>query len=144
MAHNNLRPNRSGRYRQGYIDPSQCKKYVGDTPITYRSSWEKTFVQWLERSPKVEAWGSESVPISYIYSDGKQHTYYPDFVVKMNGEIYIIEIKPANQCRPPSKPYPYAIEQWNKNQAKWSAAREWCEERGMKFMIITENTIGKL
>jgi len=30
-----------------------------------------------------------------------------------------------------------------KNQAKWSAARVYCEENNMKFKIITEKDLGQ-
>ena len=28
------------------------------------------------------------------------------------------------------------------NQAKWSAANEWCKDRRIEFKIITENELG--
>ena len=28
------------------------------------------------------------------------------------------------------------------NQAKWKAAKEYCEDRGMKFLVLTEKDLG--
>ena len=33
--------------------------------------------------------------------------------------------------------------EWIRNQAKWSAAIEYCEDNNMKFKIITEKELGK-
>ena len=142
--HNQLKANPKSRYYQGNVDPSTCKKYVGEGVITYRSSWEKKFIQWLETSSRVTRWSSENIRIPYWYVDGREHSYYPDFTATIDGEDCVIEIKPRSQCTAPKKPTPYSLDQWRKNSAKWSAALEWCRERGLKFKILTEESINKL
>ena len=61
---------------------------------------------------------------------------------------YIIEIKPKKQTNPPNEKnkktaaYRNAALTYAKNYAKWSAAREYCEDRQMNFLILTEDHLG--
>jgi hypothetical protein len=60
----------------------------------------------------------------------------------------MIEIKPKKQTLPPQKPqrqtkkYISEVYEYAKNQAKWEAAKEWCEDRGYEFKVITEQELG--
>jgi hypothetical protein len=71
-------------------------------------------------------------------------------VKETNGTIkkYIIEVKPERQTRPPvpgKKKQKTLITEalaYEKNIAKWNAAKEWCEDRGIVFRIITEKELG--
>jgi type III restriction enzyme len=48
--------------------------------------------------------------INYVYQ-GEYHTYYPDFIIRMNGERYLlVEVKGQKT---------------DKDKAKWAAAEEW-------------------
>ena len=139
-----------GKYR-----PKNPKKYKGDPgEIYYRSSWEKVFCEWCDGSEQIISWQSEEKRIRYYDPVRKKtRTYYPDFYIKYkrhDGIIVeeIIEVKPKKQVvGPPPNPkrkskawltevYTYAT-----NQAKWKAATEWCEDRGMNFRIITEKEL---
>ena len=40
-----------------------------------------------------------------------------------------------------TKKYIYEVTEYAKNQAKWSAAKEFCEDRNYKFMLITEDEL---
>ena len=142
----NLKPQRKSRYNQGYIKPDSCKKVIDRAqPIIYRSSYEKRFVIWLEHNPKVVRWGSECACIPYLFVDGKMHKYYPDYFVEYeDGTKMLVEIKPANQTRPPVNENCWAAKEWAKNSCKWKAAMEYCKAKGFKFQILTENTINKL
>ena len=57
---------------------------------------------------------------------------------------YLIEIKPKKQTLEPKKPkrktprYITEVTTYVTNQAKWEAAREWCADRRMEFLILTE------
>ena len=143
-----FKPNRRGRYQQGYINPSSCKKIFpsqSHEPIIFRSSYERTFVYWLENSPTVKHWGSECVEILYDYIDGKKHRYYPDYIVEMvNGDKVVVEIKPKNQTVKPLNENSTAYEMYVKNMCKWKAAKRFCESNGLKFQILTEETISRL
>ena len=102
-------------------------------------------MQWCEFSRFVKYWGSECVEIPYVGLDGKTHRYYPDYFLEMeNGDKIIVEIKPKSQTIKPLNQNCYAWQQWQKNCLKWKAAKEWCERNGMKFWILTEDTISRM
>ena len=138
----NLKPNKKSRYSQGYLDPRSCKKYIDPShPIIYRSSYEKKFIIWCENNPNVERWGSEVIQIPYKIK-GSDHTYNPDFYVEMsNGEKWLVEIKPKNQTTKPINENSWLMNEWIKNNYKWRAAMIFCESKGIKFKILTEDTI---
>lgn len=151
MSHDikRLKPSKSGRYQQGYINPASCKKLFSgltNDKIIYRSSYEKKFIYWLEHSKSVQAWGSECLGIKYTSAlDGKTHTYYPDYLVQMaDGEFVVIEIKPYNQTVRPVNENSYAWHEWARNISKWAATKKYCDSRGLKFKILTEKTINRL
>lgn len=144
-----LHPSKKSRYKQGYINPACCKKLfesLSNTPIIYRSSYEKKFLTWCEQSDKVLRWGSECLSIPYTSKlDRKKHTYYPDYVLEMtNGEIWVVEIKPWSQTQKPNPNNQWAVEEWIKNISKWEAAIQFCASHNMKFRIFTERTIENL
>ena len=140
----------SGRYI-----PTHPKKYKGNpTTIYYRSLWERKFMVYCDKNDKILEWGSEEIQIPYFLpTDGKYHRYFPDFYIKVlekTGKItkYIIEVKPKKQTQPPNEKnkktaaYRNAALTYAKNQTKWSAAREYCEDRQMNFLILTEDHLG--
>lgn len=139
-----------GRYR--VINPS---KYRGDSQdITYRSSWELKFMKWCDTNPSVLEWGSETIIIPYTSPvDNRVHRYFVDFYIKVqdrNGKInrYLVEIKPAKFTKPPEIParktrrFVQEVFQYGTNQAKWKAANDYCIERSMKFLVLTEVDLG--
>lgn len=141
-------PSRGSKFKQSYIKPESCKKLFEsqrNQPIICRSSWERKFIGWLERNPRVVRWGSECICIPYTNPiDKKTHRYYPDFVVQTDSEIWIIEIKPYNQTVKPDKTNKWMMEQWVKNISKWTALKKICDDKGYKFMILTEKTINSI
>lgn len=147
----NLKPNKHGRYRQGTINPYSCKKLFESqksTPIIYRSSYEKRFVQWLESNHNVTHWGSECIAIKYRrLDDDTEHTYYPDYLVETINGNYLVEVKPYNQTRPPDPLLPHSSYAWQTyitNMSKWKAAQEFCERNNLHFKIITEKSIFRM
>lgn len=138
------------KFKQGYFTPRYPEKYVGDiTKIRYMSSWELSCHKFFDGNPNVLRWSSESIPIKYIKpTDGKLHTYYPDYwveYVSTQGEIIqeIIEVKPLKQTKKPTHGKHLLYEQltYAINMAKWHACNEWCKKRGITFRIITERKI---
>jgi len=140
---------------KGKYKPSYPQKYKGDpTNIIYRSLWERKFCVYCDLNENIIEWASEEKCIPYKSPlDNKIHRYFPDFIIKVkeeNGLIkkYVIEIKPKKQTAPPAKPqrqtkgYIREAYEYARNQAKWSAAREWCADRGYEFKIITEQELG--
>lgn len=144
-----LKPSKSSRYKQGYINPNSCRKLFPELKydkIIYRSSYEKIFMSWLENSSQVKHWGSECICIPYYSAiDNKYHHYYPDYFVEMvDGTGMVVEIKPLNQTTKPLNENCYAYREYVKNMCKWQAAQEFCKEKGYKFKILTEQTIQKM
>ena len=137
---------------KGLFKPINPKKYVGNTnQIVYRSLLERRFMRYCDTNDDIVFWASEELPVRY-YSplDKKWHRYFPDFVVKtVNNHKYMIEIKPYRQALKPKPPkkktksYMRESFEYIKNQAKWSAARKYCEDNNMEFKIITEKDLGQ-
>ena len=146
------------RYFQGRFRPKFPEKYKGDpTKIYWRSSWELQVMKWLDGHSAVVQWSSEETIIPYKSPiDRKFHRYFPDFqvVIARNGihEQYIVEVKPKAQTKPPkmkhtgrpSKAYVKQVETYLINSAKFEAAKEYCDKKGYKFMILTEDNLKKI
>ena len=139
-----------GKYR-----PSVPSKYRGNpTNIIYRSLWELKFMKYCDSNSNILEWGSEEVIVPYRSPiDNRYHRYFPDFYIKVKestGKIkrMIIEIKPQKQCVEPkvqkrkTKSYVYQVCEYARNQAKWEAAKEFCEDRKLEFKVLTENELG--
>lgn len=155
-----LKPrNGLGKPRQGYFKPVNLEKYVGDRLPIFRSSWEFKFLRWCDLNPAVVQYASEPVGIKFFNPlDKRVHVYYVDFYVIIKNsdgteQKYLIEVKPTKYVNPPTAPdrmtdksthnYVWAAKQYITNKAKFEAARDFAEQRGLKFGIITENFLFK-
>ena len=140
---------------KGKYYPSYPRKYKGDpTNIIYRSLWERKFMVYCDKNERILEWGSEEISLPYRSPvDNKIHRYFPDFYIKVQentGRIkrYLIEVKPHKQTQKPKKPkrqtknYLREVYEYAKNQAKWKAATEFCEDRLWEFKVMTENELG--
>ena len=137
----------------GLYKPVNPKKYRGNpTRIIYRSMWEKKFMIFCDHTSTIVEWGSEEIIIPYRSPiDGRVHRYYPDFYIKIltksgKYEKYVIEVKPKRQTQKPNEKPKRKTAAWKrevltyiKNRAKWDAAEDFCEDRQMKFKILTED-----
>jgi AAA+ ATPase superfamily predicted ATPase len=85
--------------------------------------------------------------------DKKVHRYFVDFYIKVLDKTgglqkYLIEIKPERFTKPPTIParktkaFIDEVFQYGVNEAKWKAAFEFCQDRNMKFMVLTEKDLG--
>jgi hypothetical protein len=126
---------------------------MGDyTKVVYRSLWERQCFKWCENNPNVKAWNSEEVVVPYLSrADKRMHRYFVDLLVEMtSGEIFLIEIKPKIQTKPPVKPkrktkkYINEVVTYVKNQDKWESADKFANHKGWKFQIWTEDTLKNL
>lgn len=139
-----------GKYR-----PKHPEKYVGDvTNIIHRSSWERKFMRYLDENANVLEWSSEELVIPYRSPvDNRVHRYYPDFKLKAKSKeglikTIVVEIKPEKETKEPWKQkkitrrYITEVMTWGVNSSKWAAAREFCENRGWEFQIMTETDLG--
>lgn len=115
--------------------------------------WERKFMVWCDKNENILEWGSETIVIPYVSPvDNRFHRYFPDFYIKARTRTgktlkYIVEIKPKAQCAPPkaqkkvTKRYLTEIKTYAVNDAKWKAAKEYCADRKMQFMILTEKEL---
>ena len=139
-----------GRYRIENI-----KKYKGNiSDVIYRSSWELKFMRWCDSNPSVLEWGSETVIIPYRSPvDNNVHRYFVDFYIKIQDKDkkilkYLIEIKPEKFTKPPPIPQKHTkrfiqeVFNYGINQSKWKAASSFCDDRGWKFLVLTERDLG--
>lgn len=142
-----------GKYKQGIYNPINPDKWVGGK-IVYRSGWEYHFSKWADMNPSVTKVASEEVVIPYFYDiDNKWHRYFPDYLIEFtnkHGEVktVLIEIKPHAQVIEPKrgrkkeKTFINEVVTYKKNVAKWEAAKEWCKEKNIDFVILTEFELG--
>ena len=139
---------------KGKFQPKNLQKYNGDpTKIIYRSLWERKFMKFCDDKKNIIQWSSEEVIVPYRSPiDNRMHRYYVDFLVtsiNRNGikETLLIEVKPKRQCKPPKKKsrvtrrYINEVKTWGINSAKWEAATEYAENKGWKFIILTEDDL---
>jgi len=110
---------------------------------------------FCDENDSVIEWSSEEVVVPYISPlDGRRHRYFVDFWVRLrkpDGSIQeeLIEVKPKRQTIMPEQPTTkrtskskiFEMRNWLINSAKWAAAKDYCENRGWKFRILTEENI---
>lgn len=143
------------KFLQGKFRPTNPEKYKGDpNNIIYRSSWERKFLKYCDNNENIIEYSSEEIALPYRSPvDNRVHRYFPDFYIKVKestGQIkkYLIEIKPKKQTVEPkvqqkkTKGYIYEVVEYAKNQAKWKAAKEFCEDRQWEFRVLTEDDLG--
>jgi hypothetical protein len=136
----------------GKYSPKYPKKYKGvPTNIFYRSLWELKFMKWCDTNDNILEWGSEEIIVPYRSPlDGRYHRYFVDFYIKVKTKTntvkkYLIEIKPKKQTMEPTvqkrktQRYINEVKTYVVNQAKWEAAKEWCADRQLEFIILTED-----
>lgn len=125
------------------------EKYLGNyRNVVYRSRWERETFKFLERNDNVAFWASEEIKIPYYDMNGKKHRYFPDVYFELkDGTKWLIEIKPASQTKPPTnaKHKRFFKEQWRWkiNEAKWTAAKDFCDRAGINWRIWTEKELNK-
>lgn len=140
---------------KGFFKPKNPAKYKGNpSNVIYRSGWELKLMVHLDSHPDVIQWSSEEFCIPYRSPiDNKIHRYFPDFFVKKRSpqgviESLVIEVKPLKQVMAPqvqskaTKKYLNEVKTYGINTAKWKAAKEFCELKKWKFVIMTEKELG--
>lgn len=96
--------------------------------VGYQSLIERDFIYLLDFDAAVTTYAEQ--PFCLHYKEGsKQRRYTPDFSFSGNGQTYLVECKH------------HAFMQPEENRLKWAAARQWCEERGAVFAVVTEAAI---
>lgn len=116
------------KFKEGY----HVSKKMNGKSFYYRSGYEKTVFECLEKWSAVLAFEVEPFIIPYIHK-GQERKYTPDVFVKFtDGTTEIWEIKPSNQTS------------LQKNKDKWSAANVLCEHKGWNFVVMVESKINQL
>lgn len=149
------KPNKTGKYIQGYYELQNPKKYTGDpSKIIYRSSYEYKFCRYCDLTPEVVTWSSE--PFSVKYYDpisNKQREYFIDFYIRTGKggsfKDYLIEVKPKEKTKKPVfkgkqtlkrlKNYNEEVAEYVVNEAKVKAAKQYAKNMGYKFLVVTED-----
>jgi len=100
--------------------------------ISYRSSWEKIAIEYLDKNEDIVGFLHEPFSLKYLF-EGLEKNYIPDFFIEYKSGIKkVIEIKP--KC----------FVEYEINQFKFQAAKDYCQEKGYVFEIWTEEDIKKL
>jgi hypothetical protein len=140
---------------RGKWKPRNPAKYRGNIhSITYRSSWELKAFNWCDTRSNVLTWSSEETIIPYKSPvDGQIHRYFVDlkFTIRnKDGSVstYLAEIKPKKFTEKPTTPtrkskrYLEECIMFATNEAKWEAAKKFCDRKGWKFIVLTEKELG--
>ena len=93
----------------------------------YDSTWEKSYMELLERNKSVKKWTkNHGIVIEYITEAGNRRGYIPDFLIeKVDGRIELHEVKGGHLLKNPD------------TVRKHDRAKAWCKIRGMNFVIVT-------
>ena len=104
-------------------------------------------MRMCDSHPNILKWASENIKIPYQHPlTGKYSNYVPDFMIQYtdkNGKdhVELIEIKPSSQTTMENAKHPRDKAAAVVNAAKWTAAQEWCNRKGIKFKVINEDQI---
>lgn len=140
----------------GRFIPRNPQKYIGNpNEIFFRSSWEIHAMKFLDSSNAVMKWGSEEIKIPYLKpvideTTGKAYVkpanYYPDFIVVYQDktgatQTEILEVKPLKESLQEKAKTARDKMALAVNMAKWKAADEFAKRNGMKFRVVTEQSL---
>lgn len=127
--------------------PKNIKKYVGDsTKIKCRSLWERNVCKFCDENDNIIKWCFEEIVIPYINPiDQKIHNYFPDFVIQFKDKnqikSWMVEVKPKKQTFLKENASKKEKITWIINNAKWKAAKSYCDKNNIEFKIMTEKEI---
>lgn len=117
------------------ITNSGTRKNIGKFPsrkmqatIWFESLLERDYIYLLEIDPDVLSFYGQPFKVLYT-SDSKQRKYTPDFFVERRNEKQVIEVKPASKASS------------DKNLSLFQKVTPICEEKGWKFIVVTEEVI---
>jgi hypothetical protein len=101
-----------------------------DQTIQCESFLERKLTLRFDRDPSIRTYVSQPEQFPYVDTQGKTHTYTPDFMVwRITGEVEIYEVTLTSR----------------RNQSRLvereKAARQICKERGWQYVVHTEATL---
>ncbi len=98
----------------------QCESFTGERKLTLV----------FDREPTVRDYKSQPLHIPYNDSEGKKHTYVPDFMVwKVDGSIEIHEVTRSERRILPNA------------QRREAGARKYCQKEGWSYVVHTEDSL---
>ena len=125
---------------QGYTPSSiaACKKRMSGKKfkkihtnkaglIICHSSWEESVAVFLDSCDQVITFTKDSIRIPYVF-DGKNRTYYPDFMVKFAEKILIVEVKAERLLADV------------RVRAKLAALADYCDRYGFVPVVLSGRT----
>lgn len=133
-------------YKTKFV-PKNKQKYVGDySDIVCRSLWERSVCKFFDENTNVIKWSSEEIAIPYENPIKKTiSNYIPDFLVQFKSgdetHTWLIEVKPRKQTVLKEGASKKDKITWIINNAKWGAAKKYCEKHNFVFKILTEKEI---
>ena len=94
----------------------------------YDSGWERQYMLKLEKDKTVTKWTkNHGIVIQYVTVAGNVRGYRPDFLVeRMDATKELHEVKGGQFMDNPD------------TARKHEAAKNWCQRREMKFIIVTK------
>lgn len=135
-------------------ESSSVMKSYKDGCLNYKSGLELKAIKYCDFNKHITKFSLEPFAIQYIKpTDAKVHRYFVDLFIEFStGQKFLVEIKSSGETKEPRKPSKKtakAIENYNHklmtfavNKAKWLAAEKFANDRGLKFIILTEEELG--
>lgn len=119
---------------------------VERSAVQYKSGLELRMIKYCDLNPKVIEWSLEPFHIPYVSPiDSKTHRYFPDVWMKFsNNNSFLVEVKSHQETQYPNKKDKYfgdKLKTYLINQAKWSAAVKFCQQKNLNFKILTEKIL---
>ena len=108
--------------REQYSLEMQKTIYTRTPFPSHGGGLEKAFIEFIDADGAVDRWIKISetrhcfASITYMRTDGLLATYHPDFIVKTEEKLYLVETKGSDKVKDPNV------------QQKRRAAVEWCEK----------------
>lgn len=139
----------------------QFMKWADENPQVLKVASEPIGVKYLDPTGNLQYCMEHKLDPNNP-GNWKPRTYYTDFWIEVQDDTkpdgvkrIFIEIKPYDQTQCPKplsesatlkdhKAYNRAAQTYLQNQAKWTAAKRYFEERGAEFMVLTERTLSQL
>lgn len=107
----------------GFYYSSRAKRL-----IPWESQLERDCYRLLDLLPNVDRFFAQPC-IAVTEVVDRQRKYYPDILVKMTEGFKVIEVKPFSELQKPE------------NKEKFSAVKQWANDRGYEFEVWTERHV---
>lgn len=149
-----LNPNKFINQMQESKTVMKSTRFVeGFLEINFKSGLELRCIRYCDMNIHVTKFSLEPFAVKYLSpKDGKIHRYFIDFFIEFsNGQKFLVEVKSSGETVAPKIPgkksekailnYQKALQTFAVNSAKWESAKSFCKEKGLTFIILTENEL---